>query len=431
VKSGSAFSLSSEFWSRFAEQHWEQKPLLIKHAFAEPLITAERTFQALVKASDQFRVEDESVQLGFYIEQTALLADVGKFLPRLSDETSARYARRVKGQLGGRRFGIICEQFQIYDALLWRRIREFLHGLFQHVDLPSAKAALFFGDYEKTPFGLHDGESSNFKFVIAGRKKMRLWPDKYFRNKNQQKIRHSMEYEKFFDGVTTLEGEPGDVIYWPSDCWHIGEPVGGLAVSLSVALFPDARRFDPLAEELVGQLNAQLAPIARSSAVGLGGERLQKNASKLRRRFDDVAKTLRQLSQDRQFKQRTQMEWLNRMSAFGFARVPAPSRRRKLKDHDIVHGDVSYPILWLPFDDDEIICSANGHALCIGAHPNLLKLLAKLNSGERCRVANLLKENAGSAVANGTKFVLSRRDVRVFLETLLRFGGIQISGRGG
>jgi len=41
-------------------------------------------------------------------------------------------------------------------------------------------AALFFGDYEKTPFALHDGESSNFKFVIEGRKKLQLWPDKFF-----------------------------------------------------------------------------------------------------------------------------------------------------------------------------------------------------------------------------------------------------------
>jgi 50S ribosomal protein L16 3-hydroxylase len=197
-----------------------------------------------------------------------------------------------------------------------------------------------------------------------------------------------------------------------------------LAVSLSVALFPDSHRFDTLSEAVFEELDERLASAARTSAVALGRGRIQRRASKLRRRFDKVAKALRQLSEDSQFKQRTEVEWLNRMSGFGFARVPAPLRRRKLKDDDIVHGDVSYPILWLPVNDDEIICSANGHSLSIGAHPNILRLLTRLNSGQRYRVGILLNENAGIAVMDGTKFELLREDVRIFLETLLSFGAI-------
>jgi len=417
VKTNLSFSPSPSFWRQFAQQHWEKKPLLIKHALPGPLIAPESAFQALVEASDQYRADDERVALGFYIEQTSLLADVGKFLPQSSDGTSARFARRIKSKLAGRRFGVICEQFQSFDTEIWRRIRGFLRGLYRHVDLPAAKAALFFGDYDKTPFGLHDGESSNFKFIIEGRKKMRLWPDKFFRDKDKSKVRHSMDYEQFFDGGITLEGGPGDVIYWPSDCWHIGEPVGGLAVSLSVALFPDGQRLAELPGQLFAHLNPGVASAPRKPTRRGRPAGLQKLAAQLPRRLEKLARSLRELSSDDEFKRDASVEWLNRLSGFGFAHVPPPLAQTKLRDGDIVRGDAADPILCLAAGD-EVICSANGHAFSVGAHPEILKLLRELNRGNSLRVGALIKQYSGDARVGRVTFKARSEDIRALLEKL-------------
>jgi hypothetical protein len=32
-------------------------------------------------------------------------------------------------------------------------------------------------------------------------------------------------------------GDPGDIIYLPPDWWHIGEDVGGLSMTVTLALF--------------------------------------------------------------------------------------------------------------------------------------------------------------------------------------------------
>jgi len=52
-----------------------------------------------------------------------------------------------------------------------------------------------------------------------------------------KKITGRLRYRQFLDGATTLEGTAGDLIYWPSSYWHIGEPVGGFSITLNVGMF--------------------------------------------------------------------------------------------------------------------------------------------------------------------------------------------------
>jgi hypothetical protein len=88
-------------------------------------------------------------------------------------------------------------------------------------------------------------------------------------------------------------------------------------------------------------------------------------------------------------------------------------------DNDaVVIGNPDYPIAWLPGEDGEIVCSANGHAFSVAAHPQIVKLVKRLNQPRSCRVRDLIKEHAGTVQVDGVEFEARREDVRAVLTKL-------------
>src|SRR6185436_729100 len=68
-----------------------------------------------------------------------------------------------------------------------------------------------------------------------------------------------------------LQGKPGDVIYWPSSYWHVGEDAGGLSVAISLALFMEAEPWTDvvLARRLRSRARrAALGPAATTRSLG-------------------------------------------------------------------------------------------------------------------------------------------------------------------
>ena len=60
-------------------------------------------------------------------------------------------------------------------------MREFLRGLLAEISIqPMVEGVLFFGNYDKTPRGIHKDPVDIFLFVIEGHKKMYLWPEEFF-----------------------------------------------------------------------------------------------------------------------------------------------------------------------------------------------------------------------------------------------------------
>jgi 50S ribosomal protein L16 3-hydroxylase len=410
-------TLPPKFWARFVKRYWEKRPLVIKQPFSTPLINSEETFAGLVASSDEYRAKGES-SLNVYLEYALLIAEVWKHLPVADDRSVAGYAERLTGQFGGRRFGLVAGDFHVYSPQLWLRLRTFLRGLYEVIGIPGTQtnSAIFLGNYEKTPLGLHEADASNFIFVIEGRKRLRVWPSEVLRRRGV--VTHSLDYEKFLDDSIALEGEPGDLIYWPSNYWHIGESVdGGLAVSLSVAIFQDDELpvdFSPAAE-IVGK---RLEAYRGAKTFPLKPRRLGSRVRKLPRMSERVTGALHKASQNSQLQQALQVNWLNSLTRFGFARVSPPLPRRALDNDEIVRGDPNHPIMWLSTSDGEIICSANGHSFLITAHPKILKLLECLNRGLPHRVKQLAEDHAGAVNLGKIKLEASPDDIRAILERL-------------
>jgi len=228
------------------------------------------------------------------------------------------------------------------------------------------KLTLFLGNYRNTPYGVHLGGASNFKFVIAGRKRMRVWDDASVRDKDA--LSFTNRYRSRLSGSIALDGAPGDVLYFPSSYWHVAEDSGRLSLSISVDLFvqPEPTYHPPTdAESLLLSIN-------RSTASG----------------FDDV---------------------------------PAVRPPRRLASADVIRGDPRRPIQWTKGKGRELVCSANGHACSAPRLRAVTSLLARLNAGAPICVRDAVRDHSGAG--------LSRGGVRALLEKLYAFRAVEIISR--
>jgi hypothetical protein len=353
------FTFSKGLWKRVAKEYWERRPVLIKHPFRSAMISPKEMFAAVMDAAARYRKGERNAQVAFQIEGKRVEADPRKFLPQPGDRAMSGYVNRLARMLRGRWFALIIEEIQMEAPQVWLRFREFLCGLSRVGIVPArVKASVFVGNYKITPAGLHRGNSANFKFVVQGRKKLHLWPDKLFHGRKN--LTGTLDVGRLLSAATTLEGHAGDIIYWPSDRWHVAECVGGLAVSVSLALYIKERPPGPSAK------------VAR----------------------------------------------LNCATSFGFSQVPDPLPHRQLKDNAVIRAHPHYPIIWLAGRDNEVICSANGHAFSVAAHPEVLKLLKELNRGNALRVGALIGQHSGDAQVGRVTFKAGSEDIRALLEKL-------------
>ena len=233
------YCLSSRFWTRFSKQHWEKRPLVLKRPFAAPMTTTAQLFRAMIAARDELG-SGEKRHLRFFVDDEIHFSHVRKNLPRRTDGDFNGYCQRIRQSLNGARFGLVVVDYPEFDGRIRRRVRQFLRPLQALVWLAAkSKTLLFVGDYERTPVGIHKDPHGTFVFVIEGRKRFRTWPSAFFPDAG--KITGRLSYRKFLPGAITLEGAAGDLIYWPSSCWHIGEPAGGFSNSLNVGVFNEPR----------------------------------------------------------------------------------------------------------------------------------------------------------------------------------------------
>jgi 50S ribosomal protein L16 3-hydroxylase len=405
----SEYALSDAFWSEFRETHWERAGTVLAQPFAAPLATPDEIFACLVEASNRYRAGDGTVSLEFCIGHTMLLVDIGRHLPERADGSIGGYVERVTRLLDGRRFGLVVEDVQAYDATLWVRLRDFLRGLYERTGMPGdcAKATVYAGNYDRTPFGLHRGNSGTFMFVVDGQKRMRTWPDAFFRDKED--LTHRLDYAHYNDASIVLDAAPGDVIYWPSDYWHIGESVtGAMSAAISVALFMEPR------------------PTSDVMALARGMVQAHLSTHDPTRIAERAAAALRSVGADPRFERAIRTALLNKTTAYGFARAPLPLPAHSLTDDDVVHGLAEYPVIWMREDDDRLTCSACGHAFGISASPLVLKLLERLNDGEPALVSALIAEYAGSVTAGDVEFITTPDDVRALLEKLVSLRAVVV-----
>src|SRR5262249_47585059 len=151
------------------------------------------------------------------------------------------------------------------------------------------------------------GRSDNFMFAVDGLKRIRAWPDAFFRGKPD--LTNRLDYERYNADSVVLDARPGEIIYWPASYWHIGEEVGGPTIAISLALSMGPQPGADVAQTI------EQAIVTRAA----GARRPRRNSAD--GRLTDVARDLRTLgrmAQGSSLARALAADRLNRATGGGF-----------------------------------------------------------------------------------------------------------------
>lgn len=245
---------------------------------------------------------------------------------------------------------------------------------------------LFIGRYRRGPFGVHKDDQDVFTFVVSGKKRFRLWPFEELaaRFGVPPSARDAVHVLPGLGALNlpdelratsiVLEGEPGDVMYWPASAWHVAENAsteangGPLTVTLGLGRFRQLGPA-PLLAKVVARAVHEGAP---SLALPTSGD-LSEGAQAL---WTDV---LAWLGSDavRAIMTEELVAWA---SALRFPLAPplaAPSRDEAV---EAIAPAVPGTIAWAR-QGDHLVWSSGGHLARYPYHPGIERILARIDRG--------------------------------------------------
>jgi hypothetical protein len=392
-------------WDRFAATHWDRRPVKILDIGRAPFLAS-----AVLRAASQAADAASAVPYAQFTIERAQQDDPRPALPRAGERDLDAYARRLAAVAGGRRHALIVNRLHGFDAALWRRERDWFAPLWARVGLPSGSAITtwFHGDYEHSPVGVHKDRFATFMFVLAGRKRMRFWPRRPWR----EAVATVVDYAALLPTSFAVEVGPGEALYWPASHYHVGETAGeGAATSVNVGIprCEQARRYD--LEDLLPRAPLRIVmpaswPVSALVSVPIDAERdcaaaapavWRAAASALRRRCAHRARSLR-----------VRQVSLARAGAGGFEPLPPPAPRPILRPGDRLTRVPGARLLWSAAPGAPVLVGADGHvaetALSAAA---VAALIARLDDGRGHALRDLLRLVQGPDARRALRDLLS------------------------
>jgi 50S ribosomal protein L16 3-hydroxylase len=426
-----SFRLPAGFWKSFAQDVWRKQPRVFKNVhegrlFAPP----EELFRiAAEETAHLARTAGARSDFGCHISlgKAMIMQDHIRLMPAEGDGSFDGWAARLGREEGRQGFMYYMNSAQRRSPLLFQRYREFTEGLFEQIGLPSWKVStdMFVGDYPETPFGVHKDVVDNFHFVAAGRKRMLLWPYETLlpyvkEGVDASGIDYALQLRSLKDireQAIVLEGDPGDLLYWPGHFWHCAEGTGGVVATSSCYI-------DLVYSPLMGLsdvVNEKLRPVEEPHPfTPYVPERRQELAGAIPEKLRDttrrVAQGLKELV-DGGLEREMELTWLRYVSGGGFLRVPPPASGVVLDEGQALKLVPTSNLVWRKLASGEIGCAANALVEVYPESHGLLQTLQRLSGGGAHRVGALLDE--AKEELQGSTVVWSRERLRELLTTLV------------
>jgi 50S ribosomal protein L16 3-hydroxylase len=430
-----ALEVATRFdWDTFVKRYWNRRPVLFKCTGASPF-TESDVFDAASGATQRYLERSYAVtsrpDVSFTVDRLKQLF-LEPWLPQAADGSLDGYDARMAERLGARKYALIIASLHASGYGLWSRERAFFTELWKRVGLPltGGITTLFHGNYEFSPVGVHLDRFTTFLFALRGRKRMRFWSKRPWR----EDVTTILEYKPYLKDSFVAEVEPGDILYWPSTYYHVGESAGdGVATSVNVGIPISEHRtvysVDDLLRGMIDELSladqewsqTRLAPV---KSTPLARNALTKDGvlpAKLPPALVEAVGAFRDMSHPREARGHIQATWLKRLTAGGFEPVPEPERARRLKDGDHVRADPRFPILFERDGASRWVCAANGHLLRGAGGGRAVEALFKtLGSGREAQVGDLLRpfRSGGKTARNVDVFAATREGMRTVLGKL-------------
>lgn len=396
------------FWDQFAAEYWERKPISIETFFSRLPLSPEDLFQTLLKCCDLTRGKTE-VDIRFYVAgQAQSVLKSYDLLPKAADGSLEGYDGRLVSQLKGKEYLLIVNYLEVNDFGLWAWTREFLKGLYERVGMNKLGVyyAVFLGNYDKTPAGVHHDPESVFHLPVAGQKRMRIWTQEFVAR--NPRLKNSLQYEEFLGASTLLKSPPGGFIYWPSNAWHVSEGIGEFSASLALTL----NCFKELVRPLIINMEQHYDESKYRSGVtiplqaGANGQSLPELPEALKQAAEFIhsmtsVEYLREL-------------WLKLITGANFLHVPRPLEARAIGTDEMIRGSSENKVALLPLAEKGLAVSANGHLLNLPDHPALRALIERINTGDELQVGQLLDAccGGGFGINDGLSFLSQLQSIR-------------------
>jgi hypothetical protein len=391
-------NVPERFWEEFLAEPKSKGPVLLKKPFARPLATAEELFDVLCEMADDVRTGNlVPMHLQISVGHGIHFADRAPMLPRREDRSIRGWGERITRELGRTPFEFhVRDGMQGYDGGLWVRGREVMQGLVRAMGIPpgGAKIETFSGRYDHTSSGIHLDTSDVLSFVVDGPKKMYFWPEGTFKRREDPERAYPLywtsgtgAYEKYLDSAICLEGEPGDVFYWPRSYWHIAASdmsTWTTTLNISVEWFAPPGAALMYALDAAGMMYSGAEPAPYDVGASIKDPAVPPPGSLLRE-----LESFRASVASPMVEEVIKEVWLRIVTGCGFLRPPRPVDAPSLRDDDVLVADARYPILTVP-SGDQLLVSACGHVRRVRPTAGVTRLVERINQGGRHRVGDLV-----------------------------------------
>ncbi|MCH9685785.1 MAG: hypothetical protein K0V04_30410 [Deltaproteobacteria bacterium] len=373
------FSSMAALCETLRDHYWQRSPVVFRgHGLGDVLGGTDdvlRGLQALARLGTPARIYAAGRRLGTVQSQWCT-----------SDDASVEgYVQRLCRDSGTGEVLVVTDSFERSDESLWFRAAELLSTLYRTVGFPvgDAQVNVFAGTYSQTPFKFHKDIADSITYALEGHKRYLIWGYDLVAQhlplpadaRHENVLFEHYDYQPLRSLATVLETQPGDIIYWPWDCFHLAEPHGArFSVSISVGVVPFAAPFatvDPVAK------CASYAQRTEQFSVGLQPDLVSSHVEAARRSLEDetVLGAVREAA-------------LYRRTRFGFKQALPTVASTPFDDDDVLAPPRPDLVSWTPHDNG-VLVSVNGHGFHTAEHPGLLALLVRLNEGDPVRVGDL------------------------------------------
>lgn len=399
-----SFASVDELCKVLADDYWQRRPVVFRNHGLGPLFgTADDVLDGLRTLNSL------GVAPRVYVDGHWAPTKAAHFCDE-ADASPRAFVERLDREYAARELLVVTDSFERASERIWFSSARFCEALYSTVGFPvgEAQVNVFAGSYSRTPFNFHKDVADSLSYALVGHKRYLIWDFetvaahlKLPSDARHENVRFdAFDHRRLLSHATVLETQPGDLFYWPWDCFHLAEPrdaAYSLTISFGIA---------PFAAPFAGAeaLTKQRAYSMRAEPFS-GGEQ----ADLMRGEIDALLAAARdEVLLDEMSKRR-----LFRRTRFGFKHSLPLGPDASFELEDVIVPHLPNLVAWTR-RSGRLTASVNGHGFSVEDHRGLVALFETLNRGEPISFAELRR-------AIGTDDRLDGEDLQEILGCLLRF----------
>lgn len=424
-------------WDKFFKVYWGNKPVLFKKPFERPIINKNTVMDFLKARGDLIRGGNKSeivlydknkeIVTSRYIEK-GILCGLEGLLPKDKDNALDLYIRSISQREKYETYCLYLSYPHTYPEI-WNSIRKIIKNILKFIPITPAglNTDMFIGNYKNTHSGVHKDNIDNFMFMLHGTRRMLLWDEYTWKEQlgNPDNIDYSTyDYEAFRPFALTAELEEGDMLYWPSSYWHVGENSGDYSVSFNIDYNQpkETELFEIVNKNILNALIKSVVYKQKKDGKNLisfhnypqdiciSPPNEQNNLLK------DVLYSLKSSSDSVEYLHKR--EWLKYISSFGFFKIIPERNLEEFDERTIVYIDPDFPILFSLYRS-KILFSHSGYVKEIDYKDEHILFIKRLNKGDKLRIIQFF-----NSIYSNTSF--SIKQLIELISILYRINAIDI-----